>query len=352
MTEPRQVTLLWQAGTLLGIALCLVSLAVPVQAETIVIKLGTVAPAGSTWHQNLQELDAEWRRVSQNRVGLKIYAGTLGGEDDIVRRMRIGQIDAATISTSGLSAIDDAGRALRIPLAFKNYDELDYVQEHIGPMMEQALRRKGIVVLNWGDAGWVHFFTSAPVRRPDDLKQEKLFVWKAGGVSAQEQLWKQLGFQPVPLSMVDIIPALQTGMVTAYQAPPIAALASQWFPFTDSMTDLRWAPLTGATVITARAWSRIPPELHPELRRAAEAAGDRMREAVRRLERDAVAAMQKRGLQVVEVSAEDYRQWEETARAVYPEIRGNVVPARYFDEVLRLRDEFRARQARTGEAVQ
>ncbi len=322
--------------------MCMTALCAPVRAGTVVIKLATVAPAGSTWHEYLQKIDAQWRQASAGQIRLKIYAGTFGDEEDIVRRIRIGQIDAATITTAGLSAIDGAAKALSIPLEFASYEELDYVQAHIAASLEEALRKKGIIVLNWGDAGWVRFFTKSPVQRPDDLKKEKLFVWSAGGATEQEQLWKKLGFNPVPLSVVDIIPALQTGMITAYQAPPIAALASQWFAFSGSMTDLRWAPLTGATVISARTWSKIPPKLRPELARIAQKEGQRLRDSVRRLEQDAIAAMVKRGVQVVDVSPEAYREWERLTQSVYSEIRGKIVPARYFDEVLRLRDEYRA----------
>lgn len=349
MTGYRTATLRSYAiGLLLLAGLCGLAPAGALAAETVIIKLGTVAPAGSTWHQYLQELDTAWNRASDGRVRLKIYAGTLGDEDDIVRRMRIGQLDAATVSTVGLSAIDDAGQALGIPLAFRSYAELDYVLEHMAPMLEGALRDKGVEVLNWGDAGWVHFFTEGPVGHPADLRREKLFVWDADGASAKERLWKAEGFQPVPLSTVDIIPGLQTGMVTAFQAPPIAALASQWFPFTGYMTDLRWAPLVGATVVTTRAWSRVPADLRPELRALAEAAGEQLNRNVRQLEQDAIAAMERRGLQVVEVPPAAYREWEETLQAMYPQIRGNVVPARYFDRVLRLRDEFRARSVQAG----
>ena len=321
--------------------MCITALCAPVRAETLVIKLAMVAPAGSTWHEYLQRLDAGWRQASGGKIRLKIYAGTLGDEEEIMRRVRIGQIDAATVTTAGLSTIDNAAKALYIPMAFASYKELDYVQAGIAASLEQALLKKGIVVLNWGDAGWVRFFTDSPVRHPRDLKKEKLFVWSAGGSTEQEQIWKELGFKPIPLSVVDMIPALQTGMITAYQAPPIAALASQWFAFSGSMTDLRWAPLTGATVIAARTWSKIPPELRPELMRIAQDAGQWLRENVRRLEHDAIAAMQKRGVQVIHLTPEAYREWEALTESVYPEIRGKIVPARYFDEVLKLRDEYR-----------
>lgn len=323
-------------------AICAALLCVAAYAQPVVVKLATVAPKDSTWHEYLLEIDEKWSEASSDRVKLKVYAGTLGDEDDIMRRIRIGQIDAATITTAGLSTVDEAAKALHIPLAFSSYEELDYVQTRIAKTVEKALRAKGIVVLDWGDAGWVYFFTKSPVRRPDDLKREKLFVWAAGDVTEAEELWKTLGFNPIPLSSIDILPALQTGMITAYQAPPLAALANQWFAFTHSMTDIRWAPLTGATVISTRTWSKIPSDLRPKLVQLVQEAGVKLRKNIRQLEQDAIQAMIKRGLQVVSVPPDAVAEWEKLAESVYPEIRGKIVPAQYFDEVLRLRNEYRA----------
>ena len=58
-----------------------------------------------------------------------------------------------------------------------------------------------------------------------------------------------------------------------FREAPLAALANQWFAFTGSMTDMKWVPLTGATVISARAWSKIPAELRPKLAEIVEQAG-------------------------------------------------------------------------------
>ena len=327
------------------VATCLALFAVDASAKNVVIKLATVAPKDSTWHDYLNEIDEGWREASDGKVRLKIYAGTLGDEDDIMRRIRIGQLDAATVTTAGLSTMDAAAKALHIPLAFSSYEELDFVQERMAKPVQEALQKKGIVVLSWGDAGWVHFFTKQPVQTPEDLRKLKLFVWAAGETTEAEEIWKKLGFNPVPLSSVDILPALQTGLITAYQAPPLAALANQWFAFTGFMTDMKWVPLTGATVISTRAWSKIPAELRPKLAEIVEQAGHRLRDNVRRLEQDAIDAMVKRGLKIVPVPADVLAEWRRLAESVYPDIRGNIVPAVYFDEVIRLRDEFRATQA-------
>jgi TRAP-type transport system periplasmic protein len=311
-------------------------------AQTLVIKLAMVAPKDSVWYEYLQEIDRGWREASDGAVTLKIYAGTLGDEDDIMRRVRIGQLDAATVSTVGLSTIDQAATALHIPFAFASDQELDYVQEGIGDKLENVLKKKDLIVLNWGDAGWVRFFAKSAVQRPDDLRKQKLFIWAAGNDTEIGELWKRHGFDPVSLSTVDILPALQTGLITAYQAPPLAALASQWFAFTPDMTDLRLAPLTGATVVAERTWSRIPSGLQRKLKRVARQAGEHLRPKVRQLEQEAIEAMVKHGLHVVAVSPEAHKEWDDLAQSVYPQIRGAIVPAQYFDEVIALRDEFRA----------
>ena len=337
-------------GRIILAAVCTALFSYGASAQTVVVKLATVAPKDSTWYHYLVELKQSWAQASDGKVKLKIYAGTLGDENDILRRMRIGQLNAATVSTAGLGQIDEAANALHIPLAFSSYAELEYVQTRIAESLEKALRKKGIVVLNWGDAGWVRFFTKSPVRTPDDLRKLKLFVWSAGESTAAEELWKELGFKPVPLSSVDILPALQTGMISAYQAPPLVALANQWFAFSGWMTNMRWAPLTGATVISTKTWSKIPAELRPTLAQLAREAGIRLRDQVRQLEANAIKAMTKRGLQVVEVPPDAMKQWEQLALSSYSRIRGRLIPAKYFDRVLELRDEYREMKVGAGKA--
>ena len=137
------------------------------------------------------------------------------------------------------------------------------------------------------------------------------------------------------------MPALQTGMISAFQAPPLVALANQWFPFTPYMTDLKWAPLVGATIISERAWGKIPPQFRERMVEIVREENVVLQQQVRDLEKQAKSAMQKRGLKIVTVSDADFQRWHEAVEKVYPEIRSTVIPESYFDEVLRLRDEYR-----------
>lgn len=330
------------AAVLLGIA------AAPAAAGPVVIKMATLAPEGSSWHKVLLEMGEGWKKATGGAVTLRIYPGGVAGDEDaMIRKMRIGQLQAAAVTGIGLSYLDRSFYALHVPMMYASDEEFEYVRERIAPVLERRLEEKGFLVLNWGDAGWVHFFAKRPFAGPADVKAMKLFVWS--GDTNLIQLYKEAGFDPVPLSAVDILPGLQTGLINAFDTTPLAALAFQWFGLAPHMADLRWVPLTGATIIDRRAWAAIPEPLRPKILDAARQAGRRMRDEIRRLNEEAVKVMVKNGLRISRVPPETQAEWRRLVEGIYPRIRGRIIPADMFDAALRYRDEYRAlRRAGTG----
>jgi TRAP-type C4-dicarboxylate transport system substrate-binding protein len=315
----------------------------PVLPQTV-IKMGTLAPDGSPWHQALQLMGERWRRISGGQVKLVIYpGGVLGDEPDMVNKMRIGQIQSVALSGAGMSTIEPGVMALQIPMMFESYEELDYVRDRVAPRLEKMIEARGFIVLNWGDAGWVHFFVTRPATRLGDMRNMKLFTW--AGDNDTLQLWKANGFRAVPLAATDILTGLQTGLIDAVPTTPLYALLNQSFGIARNMIDVKWAPLVGATVITRKMWDSLPAAQRSDMLNAAREAGVSLRGGVRKMGDEAVVSMQKRRLQVIHVDAATVAEWRREAEGVYPKLRGNQVPAELFDEVRRLRDEYRASRA-------
>jgi len=313
----------------------------PAQAAPTVVKMATLAPEGSSWYRVLQEMGEDWKKASGGAVTLRIYPGGVAGDEDaMIRKMRVGQIQAAAITGIGLAYLDRSFYALHIPMMYASDEEFDYVRDKYAPVLEKHLEEKGFVVLNWGDAGWVHFFSKSPVVTPAEAKALKLFMWS--GDTTLLQLYKETGFHPVPLSTTDLLPSLQTGMVNGFSSTPLASLAFQWFGLAPNMADLRYAPLTGATVIEKGAWEKIPAELRQKLLEASHAAGKKLRDEIRRLNQEALGVMVKNGLKVHKVPPEVQAQWRKMVEDVYPEVRGKIMPAEAFDAVKKYRDEYRA----------
>lgn len=309
-------------------------------APTVV--LGTLAPEGTTYYRTLLELREAWRKAPGGGVNLKIYGGgKLGGESKMVSQMRLGALDAAMLTTTGLAEIEKGVTGLQTaPMIFRSLDEVDHVGSRLQPALEKRMEKAGFVVLFWSDAGWVRFFSKQPMRTPEDLKKFKLFTW--GGDAEAVQLWKSAGYHPVPLETADIVPMLDTGLINCVPAPPFVALATQIYDRAPHMLELNWAPLSGALVIRKAAWDKLPADARPALLKASVEAG-KANKAQGRAESDkSVEAMKSKGLMVHPVSPELEAQWREAAEAFYPKLKGKFVPAEIFDEVQRLLKEHRA----------
>jgi TRAP-type C4-dicarboxylate transport system substrate-binding protein len=307
---------------------------------SVLIRMATLVPDGSSWHLILKETADQWKQVSGGRVTVRLFPGGVAGDDpDVVRKMRLGTLNAGVLTSVGVAEIDKSVYAMGIPLMYDSYDEVYWVHEKMRPKLEASLEAKGFVVLNWADGGWVHFFTTKPVAVPDDLRKLKLFTW--AGDAESVEVWRSARFNPVPLPSTEIATALQTGLVEALGAPPQVAVISQFFTHAPYMTDLRWQLLQGATIITKSAWEKIPADVRPELLRVSQEAGARLQKEIREAEAKDVEAMKKRGLTVVPVSAAQRAEWQKLTESIYPRIKGRVVPAEAFDEAMRYRDEYR-----------
>jgi TRAP-type C4-dicarboxylate transport system substrate-binding protein len=313
-----------------------------VPAQTTIVKMGTLAPEGSGWHKALLQIGERWRTISGGRVKLVVYpGGVLGDEPDLVKKMRIGQIQAVALSGGGMFDIERGVMCLQIPMMFNTYDELDYVRDRVAPKLEKIIGAKGFVVLNWGDAGWVQFFLKKPVTKVADFKQIKLFTW--AGDAEELELWKASGFRAVPLAATDILSGLETGLIEGVPTTPLYAELNQSYRVAPYLIDVKWAPLVGATIIKKQTWETFPAEKRAEMLQAARDAGEALRGGIRKMGDEAITAMQKRKLTVVPVSPSVIADWRREVEAVYPKIRGRWVPADIFDEVKRLRDEYRAK---------
>jgi TRAP-type C4-dicarboxylate transport system substrate-binding protein len=306
----------------------------------LIIRMATLVPDGSSWHLILKETAERWKQASGGRVTVRLFPGGVAGDDpDVVRKMRLGTLNAGVLTSVGVAEIDKSVYAMGIPLMYESYDEVYWVHEKMRPKLEASLEAKGFVVLNWVDGGWVHFFTKKPVAVPDDLRALKLFSW-AGDAEAVE-VWRSAGFNPVPLPSTELATALQTGLVEALGSPPQIAVISQFFNQAKNMTALRWQLLQGATLVSKGTWEKVPADVRPQLMEIAREAGTQLRKEVREAESRDVAAMQKRGLSVVPVSAAQKAEWQKLTESLYPRIRGKIVPAEAFDEAMRYRDEYR-----------
>jgi len=336
----------WAKGLSMALVVLGMSVANTAQANPQQLRIGSLVPKNSLYHRQLLDVAESWRTAQGAGAKYLVYPdGSQGGEAEMARRMRIGQLQGALLSVVGLREIEPSIAALQsLPLLFRNWEELDYVREKMRPAMEKKFLDKGFVVLAWGDAGWVRFFSKEAALRPDDYKRMKFFAW--GSEPDQQSIMKSLGYTPVPLETTDILPAIQTGMINVVPSTPYFALATQVYNTAPHMLDINWAPIVGALVVTRKAWDSMAPNVQAALRTASDKAGAQIRIKARQEVEEAVDAMKKRGLTVNKPNPAQMKEWTDLAEKLYPRIRGTMVPTDTFDDVMAHLKTYRAGQAK------
>ena len=308
------------------------------------IKLATLVPDGSIWDRTLKEMGAQWQKDTGGKVSLRIYAGGVAGDEtDMARKLKIGQIHAGLFTASGLGQIEPAFRIFEIPLLFENDDEANFVIDAVRADFEKRLDDAGYVLVHWGHGGWMRIFSTKPIRRYQDFLDMKQFVW--GGGSRVGGWYEEKGIRTVPISTPDMMTALQTGLVEVVPATPIAALSLQWFRSAPFMFERRLAPLIGGTIVSKKAWKKIPAAQQEKLLAAGREATRKLFEEVPRSEEEALTEMQKRGLEITHVAGEaDGRLWDELGLHFRTRMSEESIPPDVFRRVTGLIAEYRAKK--------
>lgn len=315
---------------ILGLLITVGLVADNAEAKPLKIKLATMAPDGSTWHELLKDLARSWKEVSNGEIDLRIYAGGVAGDEPVMmKKLGINNYHAALVSSMGLGSIDRSSLVFTIPRMLRTDEELEKAMEIMAPELGRRLEEKGYVVLGWTDAGWASFFVPTSDASMDGVRKHKLF--STAGDSKGLALWRAAGFNVVPLPGPELVTGLQTKLVNAFDVPPYYALLIQAFRHTDYMIDMKWAPLPGALIMNKKTWNKIPEDLRPALMAEAGKFAVRFREETRKMDVDAVKAMQKRGLTVITPTPEELKAWDKEVTAFYPEVRGFYVSEEDFD---------------------
>ncbi len=316
--------------------LLLAALALPAQ----VIKIGSSAPDRSPWDDALKEIARDWERISGGQVRLKIYPGGIaGGEEDVIRKMKVGTLGGAVLTNIGLTKINPDAFVLSTPFMFHSDAEMAYVMERLNPVLEEQIRQKGFKVVIWTMTGWVNFFSKVPVLYPQDLKKQKLAF--SSGEPELEQAWKKSGYLVVPNELSDLMMALQSGMVDAFYLPPLVAASGQYFGVASHMCSLKIAPLVGGLVIVDRLWERIPENQKKEMMEAVARVARKLAGETERLEQKAIDTMKKNGLVIHEAPADSLAKWKEAADKGMDELVGKLFSREIYDKLQGILQEYR-----------
>ena len=224
------------------------------------LKLATVAPEGTTWGNNLKEVVGKIVLKTQGRVKFKVYyGGVVGDEIDVLRKIRVGQMQGGLFTGLGLGEVYKDLRVMEIPFSFKkDRAKLLKVLKILTPLFNKGLEKNGFKNLGLFEIGNIYLVSTKKIVSLKELRGSKVWSWKGDRLAAIFS--KSMGVVPVSLQLPDVLSALSTGVVDAAYNSPMGVLAFQWSSKIKYLVDIPAAYSIGAVLVSLKEWKKIAPK--------------------------------------------------------------------------------------------
>lgn len=281
----------------------LLSLSLSVSAKTRKVKFGTLAPDGTPWADQLNTIKSQVEKDSKNKIKVKVFlGGQLGGEREVIEKVRRGHIQGAGITMAALSNVIPELDVLEVPYLFESNEEVDYIlDEVLLPEITKLFDEKDMVLVSLAENGWRSIgHKSILVKSPKDLKGQKM---RSQESKVHLEFWKSMGASPVPISIPEVLTSLQTGMVKGYDNTPLFMVAAEWNTAIKNYSLTRHIYQAAAIIYSKKFWKKLTPEEQKILMGKGNGLAKEVRAAVRKLDIELLGVIKESGVKVHELSA-------------------------------------------------
>lgn len=310
-------------------------------AQETTLRIATLAPEGSSWMQLFNTFARTIEKHSGGALRLKFKAGaTAGDERQVVHKMRLGELDGAAVTPIGLSLIQSEVLLFEMPFFITRADELAHLRRELDGELRKMFLDKGFVLLAWGDVGPVHLFSSVAIGSRADLSRMKVWAWVDDPVV--RAVFAELGLPGVPLSLPDVLPSLEKGLINGCYGSPLSVLALRWHAHVKFMVAQPITHAIGAAVVSRRSFDKLAPKLQEMLLNDARELEDQVNAQISGDNVKALASLQRAGLKVIDAPADVLRDFDAAARAVRTKLEGSVYSHAFRMRVEALLESYRA----------
>jgi TRAP-type C4-dicarboxylate transport system substrate-binding protein len=223
------------------------------------IKVGVLIPEGTGWAKIIKKMTSEIKDATKGNVEMKVYyGGSQGDEQDVLRKIRIGQLHGGIFTGKTLGDINGDVRVVEIPFTFNhNREKALKTLQVLTPIFNQNFEKNKFKSLATFEVGQIYLVSQKKIQDLNAIKSVKIWSWE--GDPVVNTMFEAMHLIGVPLALPDVLSSLTTGVIDAAYAPGIGIISLQWNTKIKYVIDFPISYSIGAFVITSDAWKKISP---------------------------------------------------------------------------------------------
>jgi TRAP-type C4-dicarboxylate transport system substrate-binding protein len=271
----------------------------------------SLTPPKSPW-------DEQWTHFKGNiaqdeTIRLDYFnRGETGPEDQQMFDIRRGRGHVGGPSLQGLAVIIPELTIAMAPYLFESEGEVDFVYDrYLKEVCRPLFRAKNMHLMQWVEVGWTNLYSNGAILKPSDAAGQKL---RGAPNRSSQAFLRAIGADSVPLGSTEIVPALQTGLITG----GLGATVFHYFSSRDYATDFtltKHAYDTGGVIFNLE-WYEGATKSQRKTLDEAWMSSDKARASVRGLTAFTIEDMKKRGIKIHELAPDVRAQWADATKHI------------------------------------
>jgi TRAP-type C4-dicarboxylate transport system substrate-binding protein len=281
--------------------------------EIIQIKIATQAPKGTVWLNELEALSKE----TKAKAGVEFvffHGGSMGTEAEIARQIKSKDLGGGLFTGIGLGEVLPEVRILELPFFYESVDEIDAVKKELEADMTKHFEEKGFIFLGWAEVGWAYIFSKEEAKNLAELKKRKIWLWS--GDPLAEATFKEFGLAGTPLSLADVLPSLENGMIDSVYNSPYGLMGLNWHSKMKFMSRMTVGHGTGAFLIGKDDWEKISAKKRAKVQKIAREHLDKLVKDIRQKNEACITELEKNGVKIVPIPADEIDDYKKRGLAV------------------------------------
>lgn len=293
--------------------------ALALQAQAQTMKAADVHPAGYPTVTAVENMGKRLDAATQGRIKFQMFPGSvLGDEKSMIEQTQVGAIQVARISLGPMGPVVPEVNVFNMPFVFRNIAHMRAVID--GPIGQELLDKISassarLVGLAWMDGGSRSLYTKKPVRKPEDLKGQKIRMM---GNPLFVDTMNAMGGNGIAMGYGEVFTAIQTGVIDgAENNPPSLYTANHFKAGAKYYTQTNHLIIPEILVMSKVTWDKLSPADQAAVKKAAREAQLEQRQLWDKAVADYTGKLKAEGVEFIEMDNKAFFDATAPVRAKY-----------------------------------
>ncbi len=280
------------------------------------MKLTTALPAEHPLGKAMEDLKARAAQKSDGSIEILIYpGGQLHNDKTMNDALMKGSIDIAINTVWRWASVVPTMNIFDMPFLFEGYEKVDEaVDGSVGKILDDALRKKGVLALIWADYGFVQIANDRrEIKKPSDLRGLKIRAYSR----YFSETVQELGATSPTIHASEVHKTLQYRTIDGQTSGAHAMRDRRIYEVCGYLTVTNHASPEFVVVINENSYRKLSPEQRNALDAAAIEVRNEIRNRAKAEDIRAIGDLKAKSMEVYYIQKEEIAAWREATRPVW-----------------------------------